>query len=651
MLLRHVRREIGHLPQRRARTVIADAGLPRMRKRRGIVAARSQPSDLSLEFARVTRVPGTPGGQLGAETAEFGTCRPGRVVDDRDRRIGAVPGRRPRFQSADQLVRICDPELGQPAEVEPVGAGQFPGPFGGFLLGRGESSGCGLYLGGEPVLLGARRLQRPPPVLGLGEQSLQLPDGLPLAVGDGLRLPAGARQILLPAVGGRVVAGRAPGRGRRLLGPALRGIQRAARGFGPACGFVGAHPPFLHLGGQPVTVPLPDARRLVPASRLAKHLLEPLGVPHRRVLLQRFAPRLELGPPLLELVQFALCRPQLRVRRGERLLRRGQVPAELLVPALRLTWPGRLALSRDHGVPAVMPEEVVRGLPGLGQSSQRVAFLVQPAKRLGDRRHQARAERRQRFGQRARQQLLVGLLGKLRLPELDQQVDQHVVAVLTEPEQGFVHRPAVVGGPVVHQPVPVDLLAQLLPGERNPARRQQAQVVADPLGRDEEPVACDATAGDGFQPAADSPELGGPVGGAAAELEPRVPDAFRMGMLAAQQQVPLHFLLPVAVRLHPMRCELSIQQERQRQRQHLGLAGSVVAAQQETAVVEPELLGVVVEHVDQAGTQRLPPLRTGRWQHRLSPFSSRLVSSGGWWARPERNARSPGGCGPPAHRR
>ena len=54
MLLRHVRREIGHLPQRRTRTVVPDAGLPRMRKRRSVVAARSQPLDLSPEFVRAT---------------------------------------------------------------------------------------------------------------------------------------------------------------------------------------------------------------------------------------------------------------------------------------------------------------------------------------------------------------------------------------------------------------------------------------------------------------------------------------------------------------------------------------------------------------------------------------------------------------------
>ncbi len=237
------------------------------------MAARPQPLDLSLEFARVPSARGTPGGQLGVETTELGTSRPGRVVDGRDRRISAVPDRCPRFQYADQLVRIGDPELGQPVEVEPVGAGKFPGSFGRFPLGGGESIGCGLDLGGEPVLLGPRRLQHPPPVLGLGEQSLQLSDGLGLTVGDSLRLPAGTRQILLPAVGCRAVTRRAAGRCRRLVGLALYGIQRVPRGFGPARGFVGLERTFLYLGGQPVTILFPDARRLLPASRLTAHLL------------------------------------------------------------------------------------------------------------------------------------------------------------------------------------------------------------------------------------------------------------------------------------------------------------------------------------------------------------------------------------------
>jgi len=53
--------------------------------------------------------------------------------------------------------------------------------------------------------------------------------------------------------------------------------------------------------------------------------------------------------------------------------------------------------------------------------------------------------------------------------------------------------------------------------------------------------------------------------------------------------------------------------------------------------MEPELLGVVVEHVHQAGSQRLPPVRTGPWQH-WSSFPCH-----GSWARPARTGRSPGG--------
>ena len=193
--------------------------------------------------------------------------------------------------------------------------------------------------------------------------------------------------------------------------------------------------------------------------------------------------------------------------------------------------------------------------------------------------------------------------------------------MLAEPEQGFIHRPPVISGPVVYEPLSIDRLAQLFPRERHPAGGQEMELLADALRCDEEPVACDAPASDGFQAAADRAEAGAPVSDAASELEPRVPQAFRMGMPAAQEQIPLHLLLPVAVRLYAVRRELAVQQERQRQCQHLGLAGSVVAAQQQPAVVEPELLGVVVEHVDQTGPQRLPPLRTGYWQHRLSPFS------------------------------
>jgi hypothetical protein len=87
-----------------------------------------------------------------------------------------------------------------------------------------------------------------------------------------------------------------------------------------------------------------------------------------------------------------------------------------------------------------------------------------------------------------------------------------------------------------------------------------------------------------------------------AELQPGVAGPLVVGVLAAEQQVPLHPLAAVAVRLDAVRRELAVQQERQRQCEHLRLTGAVVAAQQQPTVVEPEFLIVVVEDVHQTGT-------------------------------------------------
>src|SRR5699024_12255037 len=55
----------------------------------------------------------------------------------------------------------------------------------------------------------------------------------------------------------------------------------------------------------------------------------------------------------------------------------------------------------------------------------------------------------------------------------------------------------------------------------------------------------------------------------------------------------------------------SVQEEGQGQGEDLGLAGAVVAAQQQPAVAEPELFVLVVEEVDEAHAQRLPALTFG----------------------------------------
>src|SRR5690606_38602741 len=90
--------------------------------------------------------------------------------------------------------------------------------------------------------------------------------------------------------------------------------------------------------------------------------------------------------------------------------------------------------------------------------------------------------------------------------------------------------------------------------------------------------------------------------------------------------------LRVCVRLHPTRRDRTVEEERQRQRQHRGLARAVVAAQQQATVVEPDLLVVVVEDGDQAEPHGLPPFGGGAGQlvHRLGPagVAGELVEAG-----------------------
>ena len=76
-------------------------------------------------------------------------------------------------------------------------------------------------------------------------------------------------------------------------------------------------------------------------------------------------------------------------------------------------------------------------------AAQLRALLVQAAERLGDVGDHGLVQRRQRLGERRGQRLLAGPLGQLRLAQLDQEVDQRLVALLAQPEQRLVHRPAV----------------------------------------------------------------------------------------------------------------------------------------------------------------------------------------------------------------
>jgi hypothetical protein len=122
----------------------------------------------------------------------------------------------------------------------------------------------------------------------------------------------------------------------------------------------------------------------------------------------------------------------------------------------------------------------------------------------------------------------------------------------------------------------------------------------------------DPPALDGLEPAAERGEHRLPGLVEPAELQPGVAEP--LAVAPAHEQVPLHPLAGVAVRLDPVRGEVAVEQERQQQGEHLGLAGAVVAPQQQPPVPEREFLLVVEEQVDQASPHRLPagPVRQRR---------------------------------------
>jgi hypothetical protein len=146
---------------------------------------------------------------------------------------------------------------------------------------------------------------------------------------------------------------------------------------------------------------------------------------------------------------------------------------------------------------------------------------------------------------------------------------------------------------------------ETLPAERGAGGVDEREVVADAAIGDEEPVPRDPTAGDGLEPAADRAEFRA-MPRRPPELQPGVAEALGVRVLPAEQEVPLHPLLGVGVGLDPVRGQVAVEQEGQQQGEHLRLARAVVPAQQQAPIVEPELLDVVVEEVDEPGPQRLP---------------------------------------------
>ena len=239
------------------------------------------------------------------------------------------------------------------------------------------------------------------------------------------------------------------------------------------------------------------------------------------------------------------------------------------------------------------------------QRRQLVALLLQVVKGGRDVRNHGLVERSQRLAERSGQASLVRPLGKLWLAELDEQADQRVIAFGAEMEQVLVQDPAVLLGPLGYLAAGAYGLGKPVPSQSGAAAADEEQVLAQALRGDEEPAVGNAPALRRAQPAACRQVQALPIFGHPAEFQPGV--AQPLVVLPAEQKVPFHLLLAVPVRLDSAGGQISVKEERERQRQHLRLPGAVVATQQQPAVAEPEFLAVVVEDVHQPGAQRLPP--------------------------------------------
>ncbi len=514
------------------------------------------------------------------------------------------------------------------------------------LLGLGPQLGPLAQLRIRVLQPATRLVQLPHRLLGRGQLLLDQRDRALSAVGQlGGRALRGLRCVALGERAGDPVGvlPLQPG-GRRGLGGAG---QRAV--LGPFGG-LGAGPRGAQPGGVPGHLGLgPGAVGLgalgVPGGALGQcgGLLQLAGAAHLGPGAQGLVLGPQAGTPPVQLLQPGFGLGQCGAGGLELLVGGVQFGAQRLVAGVLRAGRAGLAPGGHPGVAAVVLEEARRGALGGRHDRQLLLLLVQRAERLGDIGDDRLVHRRQRLGQRLGERLLAGALGQLRLAQLHQQVHQRRVALFAETEQRLVHRPAVRPGRVVHQPAPVQGLGQPVAGDRRPGGVEQPEsavgrvgadlagiddpaVMDDSAVGDEVPVPRDAPAADCLQSATEGGVAGVAVLVEAAELDPAVAEALGVRVLAAEQQVPLHPLLRIGVRLDPVRGEVAVQQERQGQREHLGLAGAVVATEQQPAVAEVELLDVVVEEVDQADPQRLPAGAARRRQRRLDGGAHRVPS-------------------------
>ena len=212
-------------------------------------------------------------------------------------------------------------------------------------------------------------------------------------------------------------------------------------------------------------------------------------------------------------------------------------------------------------------------------------------------------------GECFREAPLIRVFGQLRLAQLNQRVDQRVIAFGPQMKQLLIHGATINLRGGEYLAMGTNGLDQALPRKRGFLRRGQPQIRADALFGDEEPGFRSVTAGNRAQPAAQGQRQHLPSVVEASELDPRVAGTALVALV--HQQIPFHALAAVAVRFDAGSAQVGIQEKRQRKRQHFGFTGAIVAAKHQVTVAEPELLDVVVIQLDQAEAQRLPAGSSG----------------------------------------
>ncbi len=235
----------------------------------------------------------------------------------------------------------------------------------------------------------------------------------------------------------------------------------------------------------------------------------------------------------------------------------GELAAHAVERALHLAHRGGAAPARQPCVGAVGGQVALRGVARVHHRGQLLGVLLQGPECLGHIGQQRLVERGQRAGERRREPAFVGALGELRRADFDQEVDERAVARLAQAKQPLIERAAVLARTAVDAPARADRLLEPVGRQSGAGGVDQPEVLADALVGHEVPVRGDAAAADRLQAAADrAPGLAGL--GHASELEPGVAEPFRVRVLAAEQQVPLHPLARIGVRLDPVGGEVAV---------------------------------------------------------------------------------------------